>query len=160
MICLDTMILIWGLQRKAAPNYQHLVERTQRYLKHLDEENETLMIPSPVVAEYLQGFDAAGRAKQIATLQRSFFIPSFDLPSAALSAELTERADAGKLRQNSEESRPALKVDVQIAAIAIIHGATQIVTHNIRDFKTIVGGRIQVTEVPDIAEPGRLFDNQ
>ena len=159
MICLDTMILIWGLQRKAAPNYQHLVDRTQRYLRSLDEENETIMIPSPVVAEYLQGFDATGRTKQIAGLQRLFFIPSFDLPSAALTAELIENADVDKLRKNSEESRPALKVDVQIAAIAIVHGATRIVTHNISDFKNIVGGRTQVTEVPNIAEPGKLFDN-
>lgn len=117
------------------------------------------MIPSPVVAEYLQGFDATGRAKQVAELQKSFFIPSFDLPSAALSAELAERASANQLRQNSEESRPALKVDVQIAAIAIVHGATQIVTHNVKDFKTIVGGRAQVTEVPNVAEPGRLFND-
>lgn len=159
MICLDTMVLIWGLQRKATPDYQHLVERTQRYLKYLDEANETIMIPSPVVAEYLQGFDATGRAKQVASLQKWFFIPSFDLPSAALAAELTERANASKLRKNSGESRPALKVDVQIAAIAIVHGATQIVTHNIADFKTIVGGRIQVSEVPNIAEAGKLFDD-
>lgn len=159
MICLDTMILIWGLQRKAAPDYQHLVDRTQRYLRYLDEENETVIIPSPVVAEYLQGFDATGRTKQIAGLQKLFFIPSFDLASAALTAELIENADVDKLRKNSEESRSALKVDVQIAAIAIIHGATQIVTHNIKDFKTVVSGRIQVIEVPNITQPRKLFDN-
>lgn len=159
MICLDTVVLILGLQRKAAPEYQYLVERTQRYLNHLDEENETIMIPSPVVAEYLQGFDAVGRVKQVASLQKLFFIPSFDLPSAALAAELSERSSFSELRQSSNESRPALKVDIQIAAIAIIHGATQIVTQNISDFKTIVGGRIQVTEIPDIAEPGRLFNS-
>ena len=159
MICLDTMILILGLQKKAAPKYQYLVERTQRYLKHLDDENETIMIPSPVVAEYLQGFDTIGRVRQVASLQKLFFIPSFDLPLAALAAELSEGDSFSKLRQNSNESRPALKVDVQIAAIAIIHGATQIITQNISDFKTLVGDRIQIMEVPDIAEPGRLFDS-
>lgn len=101
MICLDTMILILGLQRKAAPKYQHLVERTQRYLKHLDDENETIMIPSPVVAEYLQGFDAAGRARQVTSLQKLFFIPSFDLPSAALAAELSEGDNFSKLRKTA-----------------------------------------------------------
>lgn len=153
------MVLIWSLQKFAAPRYQHLVDRTQRYLNYLDAQSETGMIPSQVVAEYLQGFDAPGRASQVAALQRAFFIPSFDLPSAALAAELTERANAKQLRENSAESRPALKVDVQIAAVAIIHGASQIVTYNIGDFKTIVGGRIQVTQVPDIAEPGQLFED-
>lgn len=153
------MVLIWGLQKTAAPDYQHLVERTERYLRYLDAENETVMIPSPVIAEYLQGFDASGRAREVAALQRAFFIPSFDLPSAALAAELTDKADAKQLRKTSRENRQALKVDVQIAATAIVHGASQIVTHNIGDFKTITGGRIKVTEVPDIAESKPLFED-
>ena len=158
MICLDTMILIWGLQKRADPNSQHLIERTQRYLKHLDEENESIMIPSPVITEYLQGFDSPGRARQLANLQNLFFIPSFDLPSAALAAELLDKAGIKNVRQSSTENRQALKVDVQIAAIAIVHGATHLVTHNIKDYETIVGGRIQVTEVPNIPEQNGLFN--
>lgn len=158
MICLDTMVLIWGLQKSAGPNSQHLIERTQRYLKYLDKENESIMIPSPVIAEYLQGFDSPGRAGQLANLQKLFFIPSFDLPSAALAAELTDKAGMKNVRQNSSESRQALKVDVQIAAIAIVHGATHLVTHNIKDYEAIVGSRIRVIEVPNIPEQKGLFN--
>ena len=60
MICIDTMVLIWGVQRN---RNAVMVERTSRYLSYLEEENEIVMVPSVAVAEYLHGISAEGMSR-------------------------------------------------------------------------------------------------
>jgi predicted nucleic acid-binding protein len=151
MICLDTTVLIWGVQGVAQGLHrQHMIERTDRYLKSLRRKNETLMVPAPVLAEYLQGFaDPRQRAAQLRAFQEGFFVPPFDLPSAFLAAELSQSPEVAKLAQ--EGDRKAIKTDVQIIAIAIVHQADLIVTGNASEFRRIAGGKILISEVPDVA---------
>jgi predicted nucleic acid-binding protein len=81
MYCFDTNLLIWGVQGVSTPNRSGMIDRTRRFIASLPS-GDTIMIPSIVLAEYLQGFtDKARREQQLATLQRRFFIPPLIFPA-------------------------------------------------------------------------------
>ena len=111
------------------------------------------MVPAPAAAEYLQGFDDKERQEQLAALKRYFFVPSFDLPAAAIAAELSRRSDVWDLKH---ADRQKVKTDVQIIAIAIAHRAELIVTDNVKEFRAIAAGKIAVSEVPGVEEQQTL----
>ena len=112
------------------------------------------MVPAPVAAEYLQGFDDSERKEQLAALDRNFFIPSFDLRAAEIAAELSRRQEVRKLQE--EWDRQKVKTDIQIIAIAIAYGAEMIVTDNTREFRAIAADRIAISEVPNVEEQTSL----
>lgn len=156
MICLDTMVLIWGVQGAAQRRQEHMIELTRRFLRALRNEQTTLMIPAPALAEYLQGFPQAKRQAQLAHLEEFFYLPAFDSASAYLAAGLSRQ---GSVREAYRAgNRQAVKTDVQIIATAIVHGAQRILTHDVGDFRRIAGSRIQVTDVPNVHEQLGLLD--
>lgn len=146
MICVDTMVLIWGLQRKAHPSQERMIDLTARFISHLDPK-ETVMVPSVVLSEYLVGFSSeAARQEQFAAVSRRFFVPAFHAQAAALAAELLRSPAAVELRESVD--RRCLKADAQIIATAITNGAGKIVTANCEEYRKLAGHRIEVTEVP------------
>lgn len=57
-ICFDTTPVIWGIREDADDGDFHMIERTKKYIKKISEDGYAIMIPSPVVAEYLVGATA------------------------------------------------------------------------------------------------------
>jgi predicted nucleic acid-binding protein len=154
VICIDTNVLIWGVQGVARPNQLGMIDRTRRYLAHLTREHEQVMVPVVVVGEYLHGFPQDDRDEQLQALSRMFFLPAYDARCAALAAELES---VGQAVRGEPGARVAFRADAQIIATAICHGATQIVTGNVTEFRRIAGTRIPVIEVPVIPEQGNLL---
>ena len=153
MICFDTTVLIWGVQQKAVPGQEGRVERTKRYIDSLHESNEQIMVPTPVLAEYLQFFDTEERKRQLRTLEKYFFVPAFNLPAAYLAAGLAHKHQAQGGERSDGTSRQELKTDFQIIATAIVNGAALLVTDNLEDFTRLAdlaGGRIKVSDVPNV----------
>lgn len=150
MICFDTMVLIWGVQGAASSEQTELIARTKRYISSLADANERILIPTPAVTEYLQGFEPGERKRQLELLQRHFVIVSYDLPAAYLAADLAHRAGAPKA--SGDIPRQAVKTDIEILATAIVHGASRIITNNPAHFEKLAAGRILVSEVPVIPE--------
>jgi predicted nucleic acid-binding protein len=144
------MVLIWGVQHRASHGQEEMVSRTGRYLRSLRDTSEVLMVPTPVVAEYLQGFDKEQGNVQLATLSRYFYMPAFDVPSAALAAELSRNSEVRTAY--AAVGRPSLKIDAQIVATAVIHGAALIITSDTKAFQILAGDRIQISDVPHVAE--------
>ena len=70
MICFDKQILIWGVQGTNHPDQASMIERTPRYIAHLERVKEQVMIPAPVLAEYLVGFEPADHERQLASLEK------------------------------------------------------------------------------------------
>jgi predicted nucleic acid-binding protein len=151
MIVFDTAPVIWGIQGAARPEQRGMVGRTQRYLHYLARTDEQIVIPAPVIFEYLCGFDHAEQRRQRTALERAFRIPSFDGEAAAVPAELAHtRGLIGRVARQTGIDRQSLKVDFQIIAIAIVVGAELIVTHEVAAFQKMAQQRIKVIEVPDI----------
>jgi predicted nucleic acid-binding protein len=149
MICFDTSILIWGVQGAARSGQEEMIDRTRRFIAHLREQNEQIMIPTPALAEYLQGFENEDRKAQLAILERSFVIPAFDMPAAYLAAGLARRAAA---IPRGEIPKQTVKTDLQIIATAIHNRASKIITNERDHFTALAGDRIEISEVPNIHE--------
>jgi predicted nucleic acid-binding protein len=149
VICIDTNVLIWGVQGVAQPAQEGMIDRTRRYLAQLARDNEQVMVPSVVVSEYLQGFPLEEHPAQIEALAGGFFVAAFDARCAALAAELQRIGPAARAAPGS---RIALKADCQIIATAISHGASRIVTNNLEEFRRIARDRIPVIDVPETWE--------
>jgi predicted nucleic acid-binding protein len=155
MFCFDTNLLIWGVQGVSTPNRIRMIDITRRFIASLPA-NETIMIPSIVLAEYLQGFTGKSkREEQLAILHKRYYVPPFDVPCANLAAELSQAQIASEVAE--EVGRKIVKADIQIIATAIHHGADAIVTGNRSEYERLAGGRIRVIEVPVIEEQPSLL---
>lgn len=157
MICLDTLVLVWGVEGATGSTGDEMVERTRTFFASLRDAAEVLMVPAPAVGEYLQRFDDEHRAHQLAALDRYFFIPAYDPPAAALAAELARRPEVKALFKAAGSGGPDLAVDLQIVATAIVQGAETLLTPDLETFRILAGGRIKVSEVPRIPTQTRLL---
>ncbi len=153
MICLDTMVLIWGIQRHARAGQERKIDLASRYLMSLDAK-EIVMVPSVVLSEYLVGVEKSSRKEHSSLIARRFFVPAFDAEVASLAADIV-----GSRAAFSGERR-TLKADAQIIATAITYGADKIVTGNYEEFKRIAGDRIDVVDIPVvIVQPALDFSS-
>lgn len=159
MICFDTGPIIWGVQGKARPGQEDMVARTKRYLRYLRKQKEPIMVPTPVIAEYLIPFGPQEQEKQVRAFEEGFFVPSFDIRAALVAAQLEHNAKLiTAIRRDSNIDRNMLRVDAQIVAIAIVNMAEKIITADPQHLKKLAQGKIAVTEVPDIHEQPELFE--
>jgi hypothetical protein len=53
IVCLDTCILVWGVQGAAASNNAAKPAQARALLQQLETEKATIIIPAPVVFEFL-----------------------------------------------------------------------------------------------------------
>jgi predicted nucleic acid-binding protein len=150
-ICFDTTPLIWGVRGESDRGQEHQIENTKRYIKFLKDTSKQIIIPAPVLSEYLIGASDT-EVHELEVLKRGFQIASLDVASAQLAAQL-QRGD--KIRAIQEEfglERQCIKADALIIAIAIVSRASRIITHNERHFKTLAGNRIIISGVPETPE--------
>jgi len=155
MVCLDTHVIVWGIKEEASPGQENMVQRAKSYIKHQVSQGVDLMIPAPVVAEAL----IRGEVDLLRTIrtiiEKSFFIAAFDSPAAFLAAELERSRGVVELLEEGQVPRSHIRIDTQIAAIAITQNADMIISHD-PHMRTVAQDRIQVVEIPDIPEQENL----
>jgi predicted nucleic acid-binding protein len=158
MICFDTQPLIWGVQGYAAPGQEGMICRTKKYIESLNAKRVRVIIPAPVLCEYLQGFTPQKQKEQRAIIERQFVVASFDLPAAELAAEiLADREEMKRLIGQYELRRQMLRVDAFVIAVAIIQKVETIITHDVNHFPKLAGSRVRISNVPDLQVQGDLF---
>ena len=161
VIAFDTQILIWGVQGVAKPGQRGMIARTEAYLDLLGKrKSEKVIVPLPAAMEYVCGFPIEEQQKQWPVLSKRFALVPFDLRAAEIERRRVERDRAASSPKKSksgatvkvdfaELTRQQIKVDVQILAIAIAAGATEIVTHDIDHFSSFARGYpIEVRDIP------------
>ena len=136
-----------------------MINRTRAFLKDLSEKGKQIMIPSPVVLESLLTLSEKEMLKQQVILQSRFFVPSFDLPASVEAANLLNNREVIQKLRDGGARREHLKIDAQIASIAIVHGAEKIISHD-KYLKSIVQNKISVEEVPLVSEQLNLIDEE
>ena len=159
MICLDTQPVLWGIQAFASEGQEAMINRTRAFLKDISEKGEQIMIPSPVVLESLLTLSDEEIEKQQELLQSRFFIASFDLPASVEAASLLNNREVIQKLRDGGARREHIKIDAQIASIAIVNGAERIISHD-KYLKSIVQNKISVEEVPDVAEQLNLLEEE
>lgn len=155
MIGLDTNILIYMLQAQTSKNISaenEQIQRAEQLNRQLDDQ--PLALPAPVIAEYLVGIPSTERAKTYQVLQKRYVIKDFNAAAALVTASLPKYN-----QRDFEASRPCIKVDTMIAAIAIVHGISTLYTHDINDFNKILDGKgVKVSDLPPLSWQNSIFD--
>jgi predicted nucleic acid-binding protein len=143
--------MIWGVREDATGADFPMIERTKQYIKKISEDGYAIMVPSPVVAEYLVGAtDTQFHENQI--IKRGFEHPDFDVRCAELAAMLQRGGIVNEIHEETGTSKSNIRIDAFIIAIAIVNEAEKIVTDNEREFKKLSRNRIEIIGVPFLPE--------
>jgi predicted nucleic acid-binding protein len=160
MICLDTPVLIWGVRGFASRGQEHEIANAERYIRWLKLKEYEVIIPAPVLAEYLVG-ESATDLHEGTIFETGFQIAPFDVPAAMIAAELTRDIDLIKsIKKEEGVSHQCIKTDIMIAAIAIHRKAEKIITSDrgFEVFRKLVAKQIAVGPIPKI--PVNIDDKQ
>jgi len=159
MICFDTCVLIWGIQDSGNPSTEDPdVLRTREYIKQLAEKRETILIPTPAIAEYLVRIPATDHHIEIEKFRRFFQIQTLNDQAVSIAADLQSRRGFKTITEKYAKdtgvpnniARPLVKIDALILGIAIANKATHIVTNDTKHMEALAHGRIKVIEVPSV----------
>lgn len=153
IVCLDTCFLIYAMQEKPVVEEIELHDHAQQYLKWLSREEIPVMLPTPVISEFLTGSKRPARLEILQALARLADVYDFDLRAATLASELrSEYWARHKLPKGLK--RQVLTVDMMIAATAIVNNATMLITHDVGDFERVLDGRLLVRGI-EAGPPGQ-----
>lgn len=157
--CFDSMLLVWGIQQAARPGQEDRIPAVAHFIKRLQEAKQTVLVPAPVLCEFLAKIAPERHPQVLAALAREFRIAPLDARSASLAAVLWQeyRQSGEPVPSEEEGSRTLIKVDCQIVAIAISNQADCIYSYDPHLVK-IAGKRICVREVPTVDEQLSLFE--
>jgi predicted nucleic acid-binding protein len=168
MIALDTTALsalfipgakLWRAGTNTPIKYGK--ERLEALVERIAKERDTILIPTPVLSELLVCISPDNITDLLAQLNASiwFRVEAFDSAAAVELGVRTARAiTAGDKREGAPADTPWTKVkfDRQIVAIAIVNGASEIISDD--PHVKALGERwgIKVTSVDDLPIPEEL----
>jgi hypothetical protein len=134
IVGIDSMILIYAdvvPQKQAArsSDWDDLRVRSKLLLHIVARKKGIILLPTVAISELLIPVPSAQKGALIATLQKLFVCPAFDLPAASTVADLWSQHR--KLPQNQQyDRRQLLRSDCMIIASAKAAGATEFYSHD------------------------------
>lgn len=157
IVCLDTHILIWALRDIPPGEEDESGLRAQALLALLEKDKHTVLIPSPVLSEFLLGVEEERQPEIAQEITRRFEVVPFDAAAAVATASLWVRKNGGRSLSSTvgasvgNTPRQAIKVDFQILGIAISRRAEVIYSHD-RGLKALARGEsVRVEEMPPLS---------
>lgn len=143
-IVIDTNVLVQIMQNEGAKDLidpesgvviDNAFGRAEALIEHIEAVRGTVVLPAPVVAEYLMGIDRSVYQTHLDILggTKSIEVASFDQLAAVECAMLLSNQEMKMLDPDSKMAK--LKYDRQILAIALANGAKQLWTHDQQLFK-------------------------
>ena len=159
MICFDTTPFIWGMQSSSddEATLNENFRKMRLFLERLASENQRIMIPTVVLAEYLVKVPVEDHAAEVNRIQAIYRVFPFDVKAASISADiggsLTYQSTVNQFAETQhvtrEEARQLVKVDVMIVATAIANNAERIISED-PHIRSIAGTRIPVDPIPPV----------
>lgn len=132
MAVFDTQFLVYLFDENVNPPIDQetgdaiprFKDRVSHLVEELDRTGELIVIPTPVLSEYLEGAGVAGpqRLEEIQN-EAAFSIADFDTRAAVEQARLSQEYNES-LPRNSPEPRQKVKFDRQIIAVARVCAET------------------------------------
>lgn len=158
MICFDTNALIWAVESNPPDHVSDHCNRVRAYLERLKDEQTPVMIPVPVLFEFLCKYPREQHEAVRTALAEGFVLfdasPQVASEGAALfhGGQAAAQAAGGVPKQQR-------KMDLLVAASAIIANAAEIISED-RDYDQLSGGKLKWTKVSDLPLPNPgLYDN-
>ncbi|HVK16683.1 MAG TPA: PIN domain-containing protein [Fimbriiglobus sp.] len=157
MICLDTNALIWAVEFNSDPAVSDQCKRIRHYLERLRDEQTPVMIPVPVLFEFLCKYPRERHEVHQAARADAFVL--FDAtPQVASEAAALFQAGNAAAMSSGGQPKQQRKMDLLVAASAIVAGVTEIVSED-RDYSQMTGGRLTWKKVSSLPlPPAGLFD--
>jgi predicted nucleic acid-binding protein len=159
VVCLDTMILIWGVKKEAAQGQEMRIKDAEAFLKNLEEEGAVVIIPAPVISEVLVRVPPDRVASVAEYMSAHFRVMPFDAPCAVVAAKLRQTIEGSGARKELTDSGRTwrqVKVDIQVAAVAIVHGAACLYSSD-GEMAKVACGLIEVKDMPRAHVPELPF---
>lgn len=136
MVGIDNTFLSLMLYPKARPPQdpstkkpvERMDDRIEKLLEDLDSESERIIVPTPVLSEFLilVGKDAPAYLEKLSGMKNILIKPFDELAAIELAAVEVEDRLRGSKRGSSASPWAKLRFDRQIVAIAKTSGATRI----------------------------------
>jgi predicted nucleic acid-binding protein len=155
VVCLDTMILIWGVKRESGPSQELKIKNAVAFLKDLEEQGAQIIIPAPVLAEVLTRVPEERFEEISGFISTHFMVMPFDAAAAVVAARLRQTvAGNGVMKQLTDAgvSKREIKLDIQIAAVAIAQHASCIYSND-GEMSKVACGMIEVKDMPHAHVP-------
>lgn len=151
LVCFDTMVMVWAIRKTATPGQEPRIAEAAKLVEWVDSEKHRVILTAHAVSEYLTGLDEAGRKKELAALQRAFFIQPFDAQASEIAAKIQTDVDIKKHAKTTGKHYQCVKADVAIIASAIAGRASYFITED-TDFQEINDGRILVKTISEAVQ--------
>lgn len=158
-ICLDSHVYIWAIKEAASKGQEAMIQRAKNFLEHIEEQKIPVILPTPIVAELLSPVPPEQHEDFMKLINSKFRVVPFDTPASIKMAEIWHRKKSLEALENYRKehriARETMKLDFQIAAIAIVRGCDCIYSHDPHIGK-FVGDDISVREIPNIGRQTKL----
>lgn len=130
IFCIDSNVAVWGIKKQATQGQESMIDRTQYFMKWVDDNHHQLMIPTVVLAEILLKEPPEKYSSFLDIISKSMIVADFDRRAATQFAQLvgSKFAELKKFAQENEIPREKMKIDHFIIATALVHGAKCIYT--------------------------------
>jgi hypothetical protein len=161
LVCLDTQVLIWGVQERAKSGQEEMIQRAKYLFSEFTQAKTKVLIPSIAVGEFLLGIPSNIHGVFLSKLgEGGFIIAPYDLQAAARFAALwkerEERNIIEKLKMDFEATRTQLRADCMIVATALAQNSSCIYSHD-RRLRAFAGDAIHVYDLPTEQRQYDLF---
>lgn len=159
LVCLDTQYFIWGVLQQSRPSQVDQIAPAVEFFRWLDENNSTIIVPTPLVTELLMRAEPDERGKILSVLEGNFSIREFDMLSAKYAADIwNQKKRAGvidEIKKGEISLRTKIKIDTQLLAIAMAAEATVFYTDDEKLVK-LAEGFIPARKIPMQAQANFL----
>ncbi len=160
LVAIDTHILMWGVQEWASDHEQHMIDKTKRFLKWLENRKTQVLVPTPIIAEFLMDVPIKFHPTINNLLETSFIVAPFDAQAASVFAKIWQEKKAQGCVDELKalgKTRALIKFDSMFVATALARKASRIYSQDQDGVKKLAEGYIDVEEIPDIPTQDNLF---
>lgn len=160
LVFVDTMTLIWGIRQEASDDNEARIQEARAFFRDMASRGRAIGVAAPTLAEYLVKTPEADRHNVFKEFSRVFTVYPFDTGAAHESVRLWcsvyGNASLGAVARALDIPRQVLKVDHQIASIAVYRKAEYIVTYD-DGLERFARHFIPVRKLPPVQQEIPLF---
>jgi predicted nucleic acid-binding protein len=132
-----------------------MIPRAIQLLEYLDETQARVLVPTPVVAEFLVGAEERDHSTILQVLQTRFIVAPFDVLAALATARARRKNRQTGLedavRDEFRGARPQIPVDHMIIGIALANRAERLYTNDAK-LRRFAEPHLTVREIPPLRE--------
>ena len=148
IVCIDTHVLIWGIKKDSASSQKMMIDRTINFLEWLQNEQQRIIVPAPVLAEFLMRIPFEEHSRISQEIQSKFMVLSFDTACASVYAHIWQKNKNNGLPSDNV-GREKMKTDSMIVAIAVTNKAKILYSED-PDIQKFSKGFIETRNIPVI----------